>query len=211
MGHRGADSYVAPPTTPHRGDPVTTPTDQQIRRLFTTLHDLGRQAVPNGPTNLETLEQRVLLACHRDRTGTAHQRDGYPTGAGPGDGGDDAPQSTTEAAALANLTTLHADPVAAIVEAVHGHLLEAVNHLGALRSQLALLDHLARTDRNSNPPTDCRACDRTVMCTAEDPIRSGYCSSCSKAWYRWRDAEAAAGRDPDRARFERARRTDSAA
>lgn len=190
---------------------MSTPTDRQISQLFRSLHDLHRPTTPNGPTALEHLEQRVLLACKRNRTADATQRDGYPTGAGPGDGGENVPQSSTEAAAWSNLAAGGKDPVGDVVEAIHGHLLEAVNHLGALRSNLALLDHLSSTQKSSNPPESCRACGRTVMCTAEDPIRKGYCSACSTAWYRWRDVEVTAGRDPDRARFERERRAEVAA
>jgi hypothetical protein len=190
---------------------TTDPTDHQIRELFRSLHKLNRADTANGPTRLDQLEQRVLTACKRNRAGDAHRRDGYPSGGGPGDGGEDAPQSSTEAAALTNLANTGRDPVGELVEATVGHLLEAVNHLGALQSNLALLDHLSRTDRNSNPPADCRGCTRTVMCTAEDPIRGGYCSACSSAWYRWRDDELTAGRDPDRARFEHWRRQKLAA
>ena len=67
--------------------------------------------------------------------------------------------------------------------------------------------NLASVDvRHSNGPVDCLACDRTIMCTTADPVRMGFCSACSDAWYRWKNTERAAGQEPDRAQFIRARR-----
>jgi hypothetical protein len=190
---------------------MTTPTDHQIRQLLQPLHDLRKTDTPNGPTRLDHLEQRILHACHRNRTGTTHERDGYPTGRGPGDGGEDTPQSSTEAAALSNLHGATRDPVNELVENIHAHLLEAVNHLGALRTLLTQLDKISDPRRTTNPAASCQACDRTVECTSADPIRAGYCSECSTAWYRWKKTETAAGRQPDRPRFERWRRQQLAA
>lgn len=185
---------------------MSTPADRQITDLFTSLRRLADQPTKNGPTVLDHLEQKLLLAAHRNRAGSNRTRDGYPSGSGPGDGGEDAPQSSTEAAALANLHGQHRDPLDDNVAQAIGHLVEAVNHLGALASRLALVDHQSSTSKHSNPPESCRVCDRVVMCTAEDPIRSGYCGACSKAWYRWSATERDEGREPDRGRFERNRK-----
>lgn len=61
-------------------------------------------------------------------------------------------------------------------------------------------------DRHSNGPVDCLACDRTIMCTPNDRPRGGYCGACDVAFRRWAQSERAAGRAPDRPRFERWRR-----
>lgn len=190
---------------------MTTPTDRQIQNLFRPLHDLGHTHTTNGPTNAETLEQRILLACHRNQTG-AHQRDGYPTGNGPGDGGDDAPQSSTEAAALANLTApTPRDQVDTIVRELHVTLVETVGGLARIRTLLSQLDKISDPRRTTNPTAACQACERTVECTSADPIRAGYCNACDSAWRRWKTSEEDAGRTPDRLRFERWRRQQLAA
>lgn len=181
-----------------------TATDRQIEALFRPLHELARRANDKAPTVLDQLEARTLAAAQRNRTGSSRQRDGYPSGS-IGNGGDDAGTSV-ETAAIANLHDNNPDPIDDHVEAAIGYLQDAVLAIGALRSRLALIDHLSTTRRTSNPPTHCQACDRLVTCTADDPIRSGYCVNCSRAFYRWRDNEIEAGRDPDRARFERERR-----
>lgn len=187
-----------------------TATDRQIEALFRPLHELARRPNPQAPTVLDTLEERVLAAAQRNRTGTSKERDGYPTG-NIGAGGDDAPQSSTEGAAISNLTDHNPDPINDHVEAAIGYLQDAVLALGALRSRLALIDHLSTTRRNSNPPSDCKACNRTVMCTAQDPIRSGYCNACDIAWRRWKLTEETEGRHADRARFEHQRHAETAA
>lgn len=197
---------------------MTTPTDRQIRTLLAPLHDLARRPQPDGPTTLDHLEQRILDACHRNQTGDVRRRDGYPSGGGPGDGGQDAPGSSTEAAAFSNLGTLYdenaratRDQVDDIVESIHVHLAECANHLGALRTQLDRLDKISDPRRPANPSTACKACERIVECTSADPIRKGYCGACANAWHRWKASEEDAGRLPDRVRFEHWRRQQLAA
>lgn len=199
---------------------TNTPTDRQVQELFRQLHNLSRKAIPDGPTLAESLEQRVLNACHRNRsidTEAIRRRDGFPTGAGPGDGGEHTPDSSTQAAAFANIGALYdgnvrarRDPIDDLVSEAWVSLREGVGQLVRLMSLLTQIDKLSDPRQTTNPATACQACDRMVECTSADPIRAGYCSACSMAWYRWRDAELAAGREPDRARFERERRQDAA-
>lgn len=53
--------------------------------------------------------------------------------------------------------------------------------------------------------TDCLACERVILGTAEDPVRKGYCNACDVAWRRYQDRWEGPG-GPDRAVFERTRR-----
>lgn len=87
---------------------------------------------------------------------------------------------------------------------------EAVKHLQRALSAVALGEHLANPDRRGNPPTHCQACARLVYCTSADPIRSGYCDACRKAWGRYQEAERSAGREADRVRFEHLRKREAA-
>jgi hypothetical protein len=199
---------------------MTTPTDRQITQLFKPLHNLGRHTTTNGPTNLEHLERRLLDACHRNRTADTgvRTRDGYPTGNGPGDGGQDAPDSTTQAAALANIGELYdghphtrRDPVGDIVNELYATLVETVGGLTRLQTLLTQLDKISDPRRTTNPTASCQACDRIVECTSADPIRAGYCNACDTAWRRWKQAELEHSRQPDRARFEHWRRQQLAA
>ena len=122
----------------------------------------------------------------------------------------------------------HADPVLATVVArqgvvpydpIHENAAACMNFVRGMARQAGNAKGVVLKARRvqtvdlrfSNGPVDCLACDRTIMCTAEDPVRSGYCQACSTAWYRWKGIEWEAGRlesDPGatRARFERHRR-----
>ena len=174
------------------------------------------------------LAARAPALLERNDRGGSAERDGYPSGgSGEGRGGgrtvlvkdehgrDDAvPVTGVEAEAFARTEhgAEHPDPVGRAAKALRHHVDEAVKSLNNALSQVRLGEHLGSHDgRHSNPPTPCLACDRIVECTTDDPLRSGYCSACSTAWYRWKAAEQAEGREPDRARFEPTRRKSEAA
>lgn len=200
---------------------MTTPTDQQIAALLRPFHNLNHTTQKNGPTNLERIEQKILNACRRNRTidtEDVRQRDGYPSGGGPGNGGQDTPDSPTQAAAFANLGTLydgqhhqHPDPVHDHVTGIHLALVGMAESYARLLTHLAQLDKISDPRRTTNPVAHCQACDRIVECTTADPIRAGYCNACDTAWRRWKTDQQSAGLEPDRVRFERWRREQLAA
>lgn len=135
----------------------------------------------------------------------AHGRDNCPCGQNvPVDVSSD----PTGNAASADPTK---DPLDTIARSIGHHMNEAVLHLQAALSAVALGEHLANPDRRGNPPTHCQACARLVMCTANDRIRAGYCASCAEAWRRYQQAEQEQGREADRVLFETARKRETAA
>jgi hypothetical protein len=162
-------------------------------------------------TALDRLDARAVELVDRDDRGGSAERDGYPSATGGDGGGGRSADRTSSvertAGARVEWGAERQDGIHDCAKALRHHLDEAVKHLHSAVSQVALAEHLGSWDgRHSNPPTDCLACGRTVMCTTEDPIRSGYCSACSSAFYRWKKAEEDAGRPVDRSRFEQTRR-----
>lgn len=166
--------------------------------------------IPEGTiTRLDIVERRLLEAVKRDETGSTLP-DGYPTG-NVGSGGEDAPQSSTEAAALSGYRLnsdgegswgnyeqdRHHELTTAAAEALD----RAAAALDTLMSQLDAIDRLATIQR-TDPSGHCQACGRWVEGTANDRLRAGYCDADRKAWER-------AGR-PDRPTFERQRRSSAA-
>lgn len=180
----------------------------RLRRLHrATIH--GRPALlPEGAvTKLDEVEQRLLEAVRRDNTGTP-AADGYPTGY-LACGGEDAAQSRTEGAALADYRVdpdtdtgtwghtehdRHHDYTTAAARALRA----AADAIGELMERLDAIDRLATLHR-TDPSGHCNACTRWVEGTANDRLRAGYCAACYRAWDR-------AGR-PDRVQFERTRVT----
>jgi hypothetical protein len=160
-------------------------------------------AIRQARRALNELEQRAPAVLERDHRGGTNERDGYPTSTIGGAHQPFTVDSTSSTAAAAEDRITHGnnrhDDIHRSTRALTEHLDRGVRHLIDAVSQVALAEHLANPDgRHTNPPTHCTACDRLVMCTSEDPIRSGYCDACRKAWER-------AGR-PDRPTFERQRR-----
>lgn len=175
---------------------MTHPTPAQWQRRI----DQARRAI-------NELEDQGPPLLDRDRH-TA-QADGWPAGGSSNGGRSADPTSTTEAAALApeRRDQIH-DCAGAMVRTFD----QALHQLNLATGAINLALHLASTDgRHSNPPTPCRACGRTVMCTQADPMRSGYCNACRLAWRRWKTKAEAEGVEPDRARFERDRKQEAAA
>lgn len=161
---------------------------------------------------LDQLETRAPALLERDERGGSPERDGYPSGQGDGGARSSDSTSSTERTAVARLEGHdRPDDVHRAARALLLHLDKAVEHAQAAVSQVALGEHLASHDgRHSNPPTDCLACGRTVNCTTDDPIRSGFCNACDTAWRRWKRDEETAGRTPDRSRFARIRKAEAA-
>ena len=162
---------------------------------------------------LDHLETRAPALIERDERGGSPEKDGYPSGGGEGGSRSSDNTSSTERTAVARLEGHdRPDDVHRAAKALVQHLDTALKHLHSAESMVKLGEHLATHDgRHSNPPTDCLACGRTVNCTTEDPSRSGLCSSCSTAWYRYKATEEAEGRVADRSRFARTRRENPAA
>lgn len=187
----------------------------RLRRLQRTLHKGKPFLLPEGAiTNLDVIERRLIEALRRDATGTV-EHDGYPTGT-VGSGGQDAAQSTTEGAALAGYRLDHPSDVEhsdgtwdhqphdqhhELTTAAAHALQRAADAVADLIEKLDAIDRLATIPR-TDPSGHCAACDRWVEGTANDRLRSGYCHTDYTAWVR-------AGR-PDRAQFERQRRSTAA-
>lgn len=178
---------------------MTTPTEQldhDLRQLQHALDELILRAHP------------IL---DRDHRGGHLERDGYPTSSIGGGGSHtftvDSTSSTAAAAeARIDDTNRQRDDINRCSRGITAHLDRAVTHLHQAVSMVALAEHLSNPDgRHSNPPTNCRACDRVIEGTSADPNRAGYCKQCSDAWYDYRKCELDAGRDPDRVKFERQR------
>lgn len=192
------------------------PSDRNVADLFETLRKYATiRTAPKGPTQLDVVQRRLVAALARART-PAPERDGYPTATGgsgargqrtitvPDESGqpDAVPVTGVEATAIANVEHTRMDRDVVLDSAMEAfvHLLEAVNHLGAVTARLDALDRVSTPKGRSETggAGTCAACSRWVAGSASDRIRSGYCDACRKAWER-------DGR-PERASFERARR-----
>lgn len=179
----------------------------RLRRLQQAVHKGRPFVLPQGAvTDLDQVERRLIEAVRRDLTGEP-VKDGYPTGR-LGVGGENAPQSRTEGAALAGYDDdgqprepIH-DPHHELTTAAVDALERAVQAIDVLMMKLDAIDRLATVHR-TDPAGYCAACGRWVEGTAADRLRAGYCDACRKAWER-------AGR-PDRPTFERQRQRDTAA
>lgn len=129
------------------------------------------------------------------------QRDGFPAASLGGDGRGGSEGSSTENAALGDVRfdVIHDDALACRtnVDLAIASLQNALRNTQHAKSKSTekLSDH--------GPGGTCLACLREVQGTAVDRIRSGYCFACYRAWLR-------EGK-PDRLRFERARRQETAA
>lgn len=164
---------------------------------------------------LTELATRAPAVFDRDQRGGDNERDGYPSG-GVGNGGRSADRtSSTERVGTERADPEkggdRADPLHAITTGITRDLDQAVKALQAAISKVALAEHMANPDGRSNPPTHCAACARLVMCTSVDPIRSGYCDACRKAWQRYKAELAEQGINADRAFFEAQRKKEPAA
>lgn len=173
---------MKPPTEQAAADRI-----YQIRRLTVPRTD-------KQPSILDDAERRLLDAIRRNRSGTP-TKDGFGSGR-PSMGGEDA-GSSTETAALANLTKTPADPIAEELAAAWLELEEAVANLNRFRHRLDLIDHLSAVNVRQDPSGNCIVCDRFVEGTANDRLRRGMCAADFAAWDR-------AGR-PDVTEFKRQR------
>lgn len=117
---------------------------------------------------------------------------------GKGDHADPAFQAATSKTLHDPIHRLAVDLVALAKDAA-----KSIVDAAAIPARAVLLS--SADNRHSNGPVDCRACGRQVQCTTADPVRAGYCTACSTAWYRWKTDETAAGRTPDRVAFEKQR------
>jgi hypothetical protein len=175
------------------------------------------------------LRTRADAVLSRDERGGTSARDGFPAsslgGAGAASvlhcfdhGKDNCPCGNNEPVDVSTDSTGNAatseptpDEVARVARGIVEHLDQAVKHLQSAVSMVALGEHLANPDRRASAPEHCQACGRLVYCTTADPIRSGYCDACRKAWGRYSDAERAEGREPDRVKFQALRAKEKAA
>lgn len=113
--------------------------------------------------------RRLNAAIERDRRGGDLTPDGYPSSTLGGDGGG-SELTSVEAAAEARIEGVRDRYHDNTQEAV-AHLLELVNHEGALEHRLDNLDQLAGTDPNLKQPATCACCTgirrdpRTVYAT----------------------------------------------
>ena len=177
-------------------------------------YSLGKEPVlipPNATSELDQLETRVLWAIRRDETGDLTP-DGHRTGR-PGNGGEDAAQSTTEAAALQRVNpTIGRDRHRQFTRAVEDAIQRINVHLDRLVDLLDAIDAASTASRHSNPPSECGACRRRVMNvgqvkdTPSDLIKGGWCNECRHAWVEYTARSLQDGRIPDRASFARTRR-----
>lgn len=180
-----------------------------------------RRQLDHDLRQLQQALDELILRAHpvidRDHRGGERIADGYPsTSIGAGTTSTFTVDSTSSTANAAHTRigplyddtkrTTTNDDMNRCARGISEHLDRAVKHLHSAVGMVALAEHISNPDgRHSNPPTNCRACDRVVECTTADPIRAGYCGECSDAWYRHRKAELTAGREPDRVKFERQR------
>ena len=171
--------------------------------------------LPEGAVSrLDVIERRLLEAIRRDETGDTFP-DGYPSGK-VGSGGEYAPSSSVEAAALggyrltqpafpeqsdATWGNFETDQHHAFTEQATQALERAADAMSDLIEKLDAVDRLAQIPRK-DPSGTCQCCERWVEGTENDRLRSGYCEADYKAWVR-------AGR-PDRAQFERERKQSAA-
>lgn len=198
--------------------------------LVTRLHRLRHLAryslgktpivIPAGATSeLDLLEDRTLRAVKRDEVGGT-ARDGYPGGQA-GAGGEDAPRSSTEGAALALYRTERDAPVETaegwwgkaerdkhhdLTRAAEDAVERINTQLDRLVDTLTAIDTLADPGRHSNPPASCGACGRRVMNVPGDLIKKGWCADCRNDWPAYVIDCVRNGHTPDRAQFARARK-----
>ncbi|MGE3621781.1 MAG: hypothetical protein AB7L84_15095 [Acidimicrobiia bacterium] len=162
-------------------------------------HVEGPRSVLNPDTvlKLHEVEARLLEAVRRDR-GPGPARDGFPSGR-LGPGGEYAPSSTTEGAALAGYR-LSGGPVELAAghwedpEVSYHHRLtvEAGAALDALdeawRTLLRRLDAIGAASkeppRTSGPGGYCLVCGRWVTGDSDDRLRRGMCRPDYVAWGR---------------------------
>lgn len=185
---------------------------ERLRRMADAQYQGKRFILPEGAVSrLDLIERRLLEAIRRDETGGT-ERDGFPSGAGPGDGGEYAAQSTTEAAAMSTYRlddSRHPEDSAgywgqqerdehhAYTQSAADALERAANAISDLIEKLDAIDRLAHQTR-TDPSGSCLVCSRFVEGTSVDRLRRGMCSSDYNAWVR-------AGR-PELTEFKRMRR-----
>lgn len=156
----------------------------RLRRMADATRNGKMVLLPEGAVSrLDLMERRLIAAVNRALT-PGPERDGFP-GGHPGMGGEDAPQSSTEGAALARLKGAPKDPMSDAALRAFRHLETAVNELAGLMLQLDHIDEALSTPyRHANMPAACLACDRMVEGTANDRLRRGLCEADYKAWAR---------------------------
>jgi hypothetical protein len=123
------------------------PTVNQVKELCDTMRRL----------DWRSLADRLNTAIERDKRGGDMQPDGYPASTMNGGSGD-SELTSVEAAVEARLQG-RVDRYRDNVDEACSHLLELVNHAGALRHRLDNLDDLVSDkDRNAKAPRTCGAC-----------------------------------------------------
>lgn len=206
-------------------------TPDELHRTFSRLRAMHhvikgpRLIIPEGAVfRLDLTEQRLLAALQRDQ-GPGPERDGYPTG-NLGSGGQDAPQSSAEAAVMAgyqterNIPVEHAqgwwkppapDPHHANTQAAIEALQTLDQAWRTLLRRLDAIDNDRATTKHSNPGGECIICGRWVEGTADDRLRRGMCDKDRKAWERAGQPDLEWYRpDPNDLTIERARWTNAA-
>lgn len=188
------------------------PTDTHVSALFERLRRHLRPRPAGDTDTLATvaeLERALLGVLRRARAGTlVLDATGVPAADAPAsrldatrgtgaivvdgeDGWPDAvPATSVEIRALDHLEPYFArhmaDPLDDDVFAAYGHLVEAVNHLGALQTRLALIARkaspLSRSDTGGAGA--CLCCEELVTGSATDRLKRGLCRACYEAWRR---------------------------
>lgn len=176
----------------------------RLRRLHDATRNGQPAVLPAGAiSRLDHIERRLLEAVRRDETGSP-EHDGYPTGS-IGNGGEDAAQSSTEAAALARLGIAIHDRHHELTALAVEHLRQAVDHITSLLGTLEAVDRLKEIPRR-DPGGTCQACHRHVHGTPIDRIVAGWCPDCRNAWNAYVIASVTTGQTPDRHAFARQQR-----
>jgi len=191
---------------------VKLPTENHISAMFDRLRRHGRHRRPEDHGTLATwaeLEHALLSALRRARSGSVAQDatgapatdvanaapNGFGTGSGsiivPDEDGhpDAVPATAVEIRALDRVDDAYADrqrvdPIDHDVLAAYEHLVEAVNHLGALQTRLSLIARKANPLSRSEAggAGACEACGTIVTGAAEDRLKRGLGPCCYSAW-----------------------------
>lgn len=147
----------------------------QLREIIAKAAATLRALIPEG--ELEELLRRDQVR---------NVVDGWPSGGGSEVRSPDVARPTENTALrLADPEQRAAqDPVHEHVEQIIRATLALAGHAGIIELRTkALADRHGRVGRVDTTGS-CEACERTVACTSADPLVSGFCASCRKAWER---------------------------
>lgn len=190
---------------------MKTPPDAHVEDLFRRLKRRARHRQAGdteGPVTYAELEQALLLALKRDRSGAriellASDVPAHAIGAGGGGGmvvpdelgyPDTIPATTVEHAAIERiengitadeLVRIRRDELHEDVEAAYVHLLEAVQHIGALETRLVKIAKRANPlSRAEEGGAGACLCGNLVTGAANDRLKRGLGPCCYKRWER---------------------------